>query len=77
MNFFPNQRITMAGCVVVCLAILGATLALPALGQTSHTDNPDWPLRSSAIHWPDGYTPPDADLFAHNEVAIQEPCSVV
>jgi hypothetical protein len=77
MNVFRNQRITMAGCVVICLAILGATLPLPAPGQTSQTNNPDWPLRSFAIHWPDGYTPPDGDLFAHNEVAIQAPCSVV
>jgi hypothetical protein len=77
MIFFRNQRVTMAGCVVMCLAILGAELALPALGQTPQTDNPDWPLRSSGIHWPDGYAPQDADLFAHNEVAIQARCAVV
>jgi hypothetical protein len=62
MNLVRNQRIAMAGWVVMCLAILGTALAPPALGQRPQTDNPDWPLRSSAIHWPDEYTPPDADL---------------
>ncbi len=41
----------------------GVLLAVPALGQTSQIDNPDWPLRSFVIHWPDGYTPADADLL--------------
>ncbi|QMV19728.1 hypothetical protein GOB94_14275 [Granulicella sp. 5B5] len=76
MNFFRKQ-IMMAGWIVVCLATLGAALSRPAQGQASQTDNPDWPLRSFTIHWPDGYTPQDADLFAHNEVVIQAPCSVV
>ena len=29
--------------------------------------------RSADIHWPDGLTPTDADLFAHNEIVIQAP----
>ena len=27
--------------------------------------------RSADIHWPDGFTPAEADLFAHNEVVIR------
>lgn len=29
--------------------------------------------RSADIRWPDGLTPADADLFAHNEIVIQAP----
>jgi hypothetical protein len=29
--------------------------------------------RSADIQWPDGLTPTDADLFAHNEIVIQAP----
>ena len=29
--------------------------------------------RSTDIRWPDGFTPTDADLFAHNEIVIQAP----
>ncbi len=29
--------------------------------------------RSADIHWPDGLTPADADLFAHNEIIIDAP----
>ena len=29
--------------------------------------------RSADIHWPDGLTPTDADLFAHNEIVISAP----
>ncbi|MGB2665222.1 MAG: hypothetical protein WAK48_14540 [Candidatus Acidiferrum sp.] len=30
----------------------GMMTAAPMFGQTSQVDNPDWPLRSSEIHWP-------------------------
>jgi hypothetical protein len=40
----------------------GHSVGPPALGQRPQIDISDWPLRSSAIHWPDEYTPPDADL---------------
>lgn len=29
------------------------------------------------IHWPSGFTPDDADLFAHNEISIGAPCFAV
>jgi hypothetical protein len=29
--------------------------------------------RSADIHWRDGLTPTDADLFAHNEIIVQAP----
>lgn len=73
MSFFHSKRIMMT----VCLAVLDAALPGSAQGQTSQADNPDWPARSSAIHWPEGFMPSDADLFAHNELVIHAPCSVL
>jgi hypothetical protein len=32
-------------------------------------------MRSPEIHWPAGFSPDDADLFAHNEIFISAPCS--
>ena len=32
--------------------------------------------RSPDIHWPEGFTPADADLFAHNEISINAPLGV-
>jgi hypothetical protein len=55
----------------------GTMTAAPMFGQASQVDNPDWPLRSSEIHWPTGYTPADADIFAHNELLIHSSCSNV
>jgi hypothetical protein len=37
----------------------------------------DLAARSSDIHWPDDLSPASADLFAHNEVFIDAPCSAV
>jgi uncharacterized protein YndB with AHSA1/START domain len=37
----------------------------------------DLAARSTDIHWPDGFSPPDADLFSHNEVLIDAPRSAV
>jgi hypothetical protein len=39
--------------------------------------NLDLQLRSADIHWPDGHTPLDADVFAHNDIVICAPRGVV
>ena len=66
---------------ITALVMLGLTAgmmtAVRASAQTSQVDNPDWPLRSSEIHWPAGHAPADADLFAHNELLIHASCSIV
>ena len=33
--------------------------------------------RSADIHWPDGYDPRDADLFAHNHITIDQPAEAI
>jgi len=35
----------------------------------------DLAIRSSEIRWPTGFSPNDADIFAHNEIFIQAPAS--
>lgn len=37
----------------------------------------DLTKHSTAIHWPEGFGPDKADLFAHNEIFIQAPASTV
>ncbi|MDT7671893.1 MAG: hypothetical protein QOC74_4676 [Pseudonocardiales bacterium] len=37
----------------------------------------DLAVRSPEIHWPDGFSPATADMFAHNEIIINAPRSVV
>jgi Polyketide cyclase / dehydrase and lipid transport len=39
--------------------------------------NGDLVHHNPAIHWPAGLSPEKADLFAHNEVSINAPCSTV
>jgi len=68
-------RLTQTSLVMGVLTF--GMMRAPALAQTSQVDNPDWPLRSSEIHWPAGHTPADADLFAHNELLIHASCSNV
>ena len=41
------------------------------------TFNADGALRSKDIHWPDGFDPEQADLFAHNEIVVNASCEKV
>ena len=69
---------TLAQTALVTAALTAGMIAAPrTFVQSSQIDNPDWPLRSSDIHWPAGHTPADADLFAHNELLIDTSCSIV
>jgi len=74
-----SRRIrTLTQTALVTAALTAGMIAAPrTFAQTSQIDNPDWPLRSSDIHWPAGHTPVDADLFAHNELLIDAPCLIV
>ena len=39
--------------------------------------NGDGAQRSKDIHWPDGFHPEQADLFAHNEIVVHASCEKV
>jgi hypothetical protein len=41
------------------------------------TSNGDGAQRSKEIHWPDGFHPEQADLFAHNEIVVHASCEKV
>jgi hypothetical protein len=41
------------------------------------TFNGDGAQRSKGIHWPAGFHPEQADLFAHNEIAVHASCEKV
>jgi hypothetical protein len=45
--------------------------------QSIMTMKDDLANRSPDIHWSDGFTPADADLFSHNELLINAPCENV
>jgi hypothetical protein len=37
----------------------------------------DYNSRTSDVHWPAGFRPEQADVFAHNDIFISAPCHVV
>ena len=67
--------------VVLCVLVTGAIVAGRA--QTTKpvnealTVNGDGAQRAKDIHWPDGFHPEQADLFAHNEIVIRASCEKV
>lgn len=53
-----------------------ATSGAVAVGGTP-TMQDDLAHRSPEIHWPQGFNPSEADLFAHNELVVHVPCDRV
>jgi hypothetical protein len=57
------------------LLAIGAVWAF-ATGKTDAlTFNSDGALRSKDIHWPEGFHPEQANMFAHNEIDIHASCT--
>jgi uncharacterized protein YndB with AHSA1/START domain len=66
--------------VAFSLLTLGLTcVATPLFSQSTadSTIENDLAKRSPDIHWPAGFSPSDAALFAHNEIFIKAPCATV
>lgn len=61
--------------------LAGAVMSMSASAQTpAHqglTFNGDGAMRSDKIHWPKGFDPKEADLFAHNEIVVHAGCDTV
>jgi hypothetical protein len=63
------------GCKVVVSSALTAAAITVGSAQTARSNsinealtfNGDGAQRSNRIHWPDGFHPEQADLFAHND----------
>ena len=67
---------------MLCLVIIGAIAAGHAQAGSKPinealTFNGDGAQRSKDIHWPDGFHPEQADLFAHNEIVVHATCEKV
>ena len=67
------------GHLVAAASLLFGVWAGPILAQNAAPTQVDRDLaaRSSEIRWPQAFTPADADLFAHNEIDVSAPCSVI
>jgi hypothetical protein len=73
------------GCKVVVLCALTTAAIAVGSAQTARSNstnealtfNGDGAQRSNQIHWPDGFHPEQADLFAHNEIFVHASCKKV
>ena len=69
--------------VMLCVAAVGAIAVGRAQAARSKTINEaltfngDGAQRFKDIHWPDGFHPEQADLFAHNEIVVHASCEKV
>jgi uncharacterized protein YndB with AHSA1/START domain len=68
---------------MLCLVVIGAVAPGGAQAARSKptnealTFNGDGAQRSKDIHWPNGFHPEQADLFAHNEIVVHASCKKV
>jgi len=83
-TFAPNLRRALSIIVVAGeLLVFGSANRhteqphAQAERNTIMTMKDDLAHRSRDIHWPTGFDPAKADLFAHNELVIHAPCERV
>jgi hypothetical protein len=66
--------------------ILGWLLAGSAMSMSGSAQSPahqgltfngDGAIRFDKIHWPKGFDPKEADLFAHNEIVVHAGCGTI
>ncbi|HEY2623957.1 MAG TPA: SRPBCC family protein [Dyella sp.] len=65
---------------LILASLSGAAFAgQPSISTQAHpkTMAHDLSVRSHDIHWPSGFDPEKADLFAHNELLIRASCEMV
>src|ERR1700756_5253039 len=63
--------------VLLAAAIFGMKGHAQVPAHQGLTFNGDGTLRDNEIHWPRGFEPEQADLFAHNEIDSQAGCEIV
>jgi len=66
-----------AVAVLLAAAIFGMNGHAQVPEHQGLTFNGDGALRNNQIHWPRGFEPEQADLFAHNEIDVQAGCKIV
>jgi len=62
--------------VLLVAAIFGMNGHAQVPAHQGLTFNDDGALRNNKIHWPKGFEPEQADLFARNEIDIQAGCEI-
>ena len=62
--------------VLLAAAIFGIIGHAQVSAHQGLTFNEDGALRDNRIHWPKGFEPEQADIFAHNEIDIQAGCEI-
>jgi hypothetical protein len=62
--------------MLLAAAILGVNGYAQGPAHQGLIFNGDGALRDNRIHWPKGFEPEQAELFAHNEIDIQAGCDV-
>lgn len=74
-----TRRVTVASLLVFGLAHAGVPAGSPCSlrGHTAMSMKDDLAHRSPDIHWPAGFEPAKADLFAHNDLIINASCERV
>ena len=70
------MTIRRAWAALLAAAIFGMHGHAQARAHQGLTFNGDGAMRSHQIHWPKGFGPEQADLFAHNEIDIQGRCEI-
>ena len=79
-RFLWKKWVDATVAVLLASSLSGAVYAdqasVPARGSHKTMAN-DLRARSRDIHWPNGFDPVSADLFAHNELLIHASCETV
>jgi hypothetical protein len=75
----PTKSLRLAKPAALVAATTLATLAAAAIaaGQPQGHMASDLATRDRDIHWPAGFEPEKADLFAHNEARLNASCDTV
>jgi hypothetical protein len=71
MNPIRARSLTVAVCLDLCMAMTAQA------GDT--TERPMKPLNeaSDLIHWPEGFSPKQTDVFVHNQIFIHASAKVI
>jgi uncharacterized protein YndB with AHSA1/START domain len=74
-----SSLVTLACLLAAPQAATAGTRDVPSSNERKHimTMKDDLANRSPEIHWPDGFSPSEADLFSHNEGFVDAPCERV
>jgi hypothetical protein len=70
-----RRRLTKAAALVAATTLATLAGAAIAAGQPQGQMASDLATRDRDIHWPAGFEPEKADLFAHNEARLNASCS--